>query len=159
MEKYRGFRKHKLLNTFHQLRRNVSCYGDISLGGSTVLYVKGLIDRSPKDLDILCSKDEKSLISTFEFLSKMSPVGEKYYSSYNSNQMNGCVQHIRFKFENKDVCVFVTEPDLYKSISNYGMISVDHILKAKEFYLSKLPKNHPSYIKHNIDINQAKNRL
>jgi hypothetical protein len=73
--------------------------------------------------------------------------------------MDGCVKHIRFKYENIDVCVFVTESNLYKSISENGMISIDHVLKAKEFYLAKLPKTHPSYIKHNIDIQQVKNRL
>jgi hypothetical protein len=153
-------KKHKLISTFLKLKRNVSSFGDISLGGSTVLYTKGLIDRSPKDLDILCSGDEKSLIKLFKFLSEMYPVKNRYYGSYNSNQMEGCIHHFRFMYKNTDVCVFVTQPDLYKSIvGSDGMISVDHILKAKEFYLSKLPTNHPSYKKHNKDITQIKNRL
>jgi hypothetical protein len=124
-------KKHKLISTFLKLKNNVSSFGDISLGGSTVLYTKGLIDRSPKDLDILCSGNEKSLIKLFKFLSEMYPVKNRYYGSYNSNQMEGCMHHFRFMY----------------------------ILKAKEFYLSKLPTNHPSYKKHNKDITQIKNRL
>lgn len=110
----------------------------LELGGSCKLHAAGLLDRSPKDLDIVVNPEN----SFTEFAYKLSHVSkpkEAYvYETIDGN--NTPVRHLRFNLSEIDVCVFIVDS---------GKVTLQDIIKAKQVYAKNKSK---SGKKHHDDL-------
>lgn len=141
-------------------RKFLTINKDILLGGSVILKKYGLINREPKDLDIICHSGMKEFISFIRQLQLISPSKTKEYY-YNTDKLTN---HYRININGIDVCVFVYTKDQFSNMKHYSPneCKIINIIEAKQQYINnwweknkgkKNPTPPPSILKHMNDIN------